>query len=86
MKQRLARDPRHVLNIYTCVPSSAGLPPGQILLGFAYLPFMAVESSYLHGVILHPSARGHVNRCVNVVQAATSSAVVSTGTTRTPST
>jgi hypothetical protein len=56
MKQRLARDPRHVLNIYSCTPSSAGLPPGQILLGFSTFPFLVAESSYFHGVVLHPSA------------------------------
>jgi len=46
---------------------------------------------YLHGLAqgdfeLALGEGGHVNRCVNVVQAASSSAVGSTGTTRTPST
>jgi hypothetical protein len=55
LKKRLARDPRTTLNIYSCVPTAPNLPPGQILVGFAYLPFMTAESSYMHGVILHPA-------------------------------
>jgi hypothetical protein len=47
MKESLARDPRHVLNIYSCIP-------GATLIGFASFPFLYPESSFLHGVNLHP--------------------------------
>jgi hypothetical protein len=44
MKQALAVDPAHVLNIYTCKPQ-------QGILGYAYLPWDLPEDSYLHGVV-----------------------------------
>ncbi len=44
-KRRNAVDPIHTLNIYTCKPA-------QGVLGFAYLPSDAPESSSLHGVVL----------------------------------
>jgi hypothetical protein len=45
MKQALAVDPAHTLNIYSCNPS-------QGILGYAYLPFQIDESSFYHGVVL----------------------------------
>lgn len=45
MKQSLAVDPAHNLNIYTC-------SPGQGLLGWAYFPWSAPESSFWHGVVV----------------------------------
>ncbi|HLT48752.1 MAG TPA: zinc metalloprotease, partial [Rubricoccaceae bacterium] len=45
MKQALAIDPAHFLNIYTCLPSGG-------ILGYAYLPD-GDESSIHHGVVLH---------------------------------
>lgn len=53
MKLKLARDPANVLNIYSCT-ATAGTPPGQVA-GFAHLPFMFEESSFMHGIVLHPS-------------------------------
>jgi len=46
LKQKLAATPRKNLNIYSC--SIAG---GNVL-GFAYLPFMWPENSFMHGVLL----------------------------------
>ena len=52
MKQNLAIDPAHHLNIYTCEPS------GNIL-GWAYYPSSFPEDHYLHGtVLLHSSLPG----------------------------
>src|SRR5690606_24780204 len=49
MKQALAVDPAHTLNIYTCNPSGG-------ILGWAYFPNSYPESHYLHGtVLLHSS-------------------------------
>jgi hypothetical protein len=45
-KQALAIDPAHRLNLYTC-------SPGQSLLGWAYFPWSAPESHYIHGVVVH---------------------------------
>ena len=45
MKQALAIDPAHNLNIYTCKPS-------QGILGYAYLPSTFPEDDYRHGVVL----------------------------------
>lgn len=45
MKQNLAIDPAHNLNIYTCKPS------GNIL-GWAYFPSSYPEDSYWHGTVL----------------------------------
>lgn len=44
-KRRNAVDPTHTLNIYTCKPA-------QGVLGYAYVPSDAPESSSLHGVVL----------------------------------
>jgi hypothetical protein len=52
MKRRLARDPRHTLNIYSCKIKGAGLPDG--IIGYAYFPFMYPESHYLNGVVVDP--------------------------------
>lgn len=48
MKKRLAVDPRHVLNIYTCTPGDPDT------LGIAQFPWDFPEPSFMHGVILHP--------------------------------
>jgi hypothetical protein len=45
MKQALAIDPAHNLNIYSCNPSGG-------ILGWAYFPNSYPESSYWHGVVL----------------------------------
>jgi hypothetical protein len=51
-KQALAIDPTHHLNLYTC-------GPGQSLLGWAYFPWSAPESHYIHGVVVdHASLPG----------------------------
>jgi hypothetical protein len=46
MKQTLATDVTHRLNVYTC-------KPGQNLLGWAYFPNSYAESNYMHGVVFH---------------------------------
>ena len=52
MKSALAIDPRNYLNIYSC-------QPGGGILGYAYFPWSAAESSYYHGVVLlHSSLPG----------------------------
>lgn len=52
MKQALAIDPAHTLNIYSC-------QPGQGILGYAYFPWSAPEGHYIHGVVLlHSSLPG----------------------------
>jgi hypothetical protein len=53
IKRRLAVDPRHTLNIYTCKTSN--FPQTGGILGFAYFPFMFPENSYMHGAVLHPA-------------------------------
>ena len=53
MKRRLAVDPRRTLNIYTCKTSNFPVTGG--VLGYAYLPFMFPENSYMHGAVLHPA-------------------------------
>jgi len=45
MKQALAVDPAHNLNIYSCSPSGG-------ILGYAYFPNSYKESDYHHGVVL----------------------------------
>lgn len=45
MKQALAIDPAHNLNIYSCAPSGG-------ILGYAVFPNSYAESSYRHGVVL----------------------------------
>lgn len=44
MKQALAVDPAHVLNIYTCKPQ-------QGILGYAYYPWTFAESDVRHGIV-----------------------------------
>jgi Pregnancy-associated plasma protein-A len=55
MKKRLAIDPAHVVNIYSCSPRLKGLPPGLIVLGIATFPDQYPENSTSHGIALHPS-------------------------------
>lgn len=50
MKKKLARDSRHIVNIYSCVPV-----PGQGVLGQASFPFLYPDGSFLHGILLHPA-------------------------------
>ncbi len=45
MKQALAIDPAHNLNIYTCKPAGG-------ILGYAYLPSTFPEDDYRHGTVL----------------------------------
>lgn len=45
MKNALAIDPAHNLNVYTC-------SPGQGILGYAQFPDSYAESSNMHGVVL----------------------------------
>ena len=45
MKQNLAIDPAHNLNIYTCKPSGG-------ILGYAYYPSSFPEDDYRHGAVL----------------------------------
>lgn len=52
MKQALAVDPAHVLNVYTCKPQ-------QGILGYAYYPWTFDEADVRHGVVaLHASLPG----------------------------
>ncbi len=46
MKNALAIDPIHRLNVYSC-------SPGQSLLGWAYFPWSYAENSKMHGVVFH---------------------------------
>ena len=46
MKNALAIDPAHRLNIYTC-------KPGQNLLGWSYFPWTYSESDPMNGVVVH---------------------------------
>ena len=46
VKQALAIDPAHHLNLYTC-------GPGQQLLGWAYYPWSFPEDNVMHGVVVH---------------------------------
>jgi hypothetical protein len=52
MKQALAVEPTHVVNLYTC-------KPGQNILGYAYYPWTFSETDFRHGVVvLHASLPG----------------------------
>lgn len=65
MKQTLAVDPANNLNIYTCNPSGG-------LLGWAYFPWSAPESSFWHGVVLlHSSLPGGTAAPYNLGDTAT---------------
>jgi len=44
MKEALAIDPAHYLNIYTCQPNGG-------ILGWSYLPWGLTETDYRHGVV-----------------------------------
>ncbi|MEO5616934.1 MAG: M43 family zinc metalloprotease [Candidatus Eisenbacteria bacterium] len=46
MKNALAIDPAHRMNVYSC-------KPGQNLLGWAYFPNSYPESNKIHGVVIH---------------------------------
>ena len=46
VKEALAIDPAHTLNVYTA-------QPGQNLLGWAYFPWSAPEDNFIHGVVVH---------------------------------
>jgi hypothetical protein len=46
MKNALAIDPTHRLNVYTC-------KPGQNLLGWSYFPWSYAENNKIHGVVMH---------------------------------
>lgn len=50
MKKRLAVDPRHVLNLYTCLPGDPDT------LGIAQFPWRYPEESHMHGVLINPIA------------------------------
>ena len=54
MKQRLAVDPEHVLNLYICKPEGGTVPSGTV--GYGYYPWKSPEKLYMHGVVLHPRA------------------------------
>lgn len=45
MKEALAIDPAHRLNVYTCAPRD--------YYGWAYFPFSLPEDHFLHGVVVH---------------------------------
>lgn len=49
VKEALAIDPAHTLNVYTA-------QPGQNLLGWAYFPWSVPEDHFLHGVVVHWAA------------------------------
>lgn len=52
MKQALAVDPAHVLNVYTCKPRNG-------ILGYSYYPWSFAEDSVIHGaVVLYSSLPG----------------------------
>ncbi|HEY9422041.1 MAG TPA: zinc metalloprotease [Thermoanaerobaculia bacterium] len=54
MKQSLAVNPEHVLNVYICKPEGGSVPSGTV--GYGYYPWRNPETPYLHGVVLHPRA------------------------------
>jgi hypothetical protein len=54
MKQSLAVDPEHVLNVYICKPEGGSTPTGTV--GYGYYPWRNPETPYLHGVVLDPRA------------------------------
>jgi hypothetical protein len=45
MKSQLAIDPAHLLNVYTCYPSTDDL-------GYAYFPRQFPEANMMHGVVI----------------------------------
>lgn len=53
MKKRLARDPKHVLNVYTCKPYDP--VRSTYVLGFGTFPFAYPEDSFMQGILLHPA-------------------------------
>lgn len=54
MKKRLARDPKRVINIYSCkpfIPSNGGF----YVTGYSSFPFDYDEGSHMNGILLNPS-------------------------------
>jgi len=56
MKKRLARDNRYHINIYSCNPHDPSVPAGLVVLGLSTFPFQYPNGSYLHGILIHPTA------------------------------
>lgn len=54
MKESLAVEPEHVLNIYSCRPVGGKVPPGTV--GIGSFPWKDVDRPWLHGVVVDPSA------------------------------
>jgi hypothetical protein len=54
MKENLAVEPEHVLNIYSCKPVGGKVPPGTV--GIGSFPWKDVDKPWLHGVVIDPSA------------------------------
>lgn len=54
MKERLAVDPAHVLNIYSCKPVGGKVPPGTV--GIGSFPWKDLDKPWLHGVVIDPDA------------------------------
>lgn len=54
MKENLAVEPDHVLNIYSCRPVGGKVPPGTV--GIGSFPWKDVDKPWLHGVVIDPSA------------------------------
>lgn len=54
MKENLAVDPAHVLNIYSCKPVGGKVPPGTV--GIGSFPWKDLDKPWLHGVVIDPDA------------------------------
>jgi hypothetical protein len=54
MKEKLAVDPAHVLNIYSCKPVGGKVPPGTV--GIGSFPWKDLDKPWLHGVVIDPDA------------------------------
>lgn len=54
MKENLAVDPAHVLNIYSCKPLGGKVPPGTV--GIGSFPWKDLDKPWLHGVVIDPDA------------------------------
>jgi len=54
MKENLAVEPEHVLNIYSCRPVGGKVPPGTV--GIGSFPWKDVDKPWLHGVVIDPGA------------------------------
>lgn len=55
MKKRLARDPKRVLNMYSCKPFIPTEGGGFYVTGYSSFPLDYDEGSHMHGVLLNPS-------------------------------